>query len=72
MGSVSKKAKKELPAEPGSGSSETESELPSEDDSKYPEDLEDQMKGGTRAGNVCVCVGGQFKGCNGAVPPCSV
>ncbi|KAM9727786.1 cullin-9 [Menidia menidia] len=42
MGSVSKKAKKEPPAD--SGGSETESELPTEDDSKYPEDLEDKMK----------------------------
>uniref|UniRef100_A0A671YDD7 Cullin 7 n=1 Tax=Sparus aurata TaxID=8175 RepID=A0A671YDD7_SPAAU len=44
MGSVSKKAKKELPADSGCGGSETESELPSEDESKYPEDLEDKMK----------------------------
>ncbi|XP_034537275.1 cullin-9 isoform X2 [Notolabrus celidotus] len=44
MGSVSKKAKKELPADSGCGSPEAESELPSEDDSKYPEDLEDKMK----------------------------
>ncbi|XP_069543738.1 cullin-9 isoform X2 [Brachyistius frenatus] len=36
---VSKKAKKELPAD-----SETDSGLPTEDDSKYPEDLEDKMK----------------------------
>lgn len=48
MGSVSKKAKKELPADSGCGSPEMESELPSEDDSKYPEDLEDKMKGGRR------------------------
>ncbi|XP_074503316.1 cullin-9 isoform X3 [Sebastes fasciatus] len=41
---VSKKAKKELPADSGCGSPETENELPSEDDSKYPEDLEDKMK----------------------------
>lgn len=46
MGSVSKKAKKELPADSGCGSPEMESELPSEDDSRYPEDLEDKMKGG--------------------------
>lgn len=46
MGSVSKKAKKELPVDSGFGSSETESELPTEDESKYPEDLEDKMKGG--------------------------
>ncbi|XP_045898689.1 cullin-9 isoform X2 [Micropterus dolomieu] len=44
MGSVSKKAKKELPVDSGFGSSETESELPTEDESKYPEDLEDKMK----------------------------
>uniref|UniRef100_UPI0037E7245D cullin-9 isoform X3 n=1 Tax=Semicossyphus pulcher TaxID=241346 RepID=UPI0037E7245D len=44
MGSVSKKAKKELPADSGCGSPEAESELPSEDDSKYPDDLEDKMK----------------------------
>ncbi|XP_038154264.1 cullin-9 isoform X4 [Cyprinodon tularosa] len=41
-GSVSKKAKKDVPQE--LGSSETESELPEEDDSKYPDDLEDKMK----------------------------
>ncbi|XP_072246533.1 cullin-9 isoform X1 [Leuresthes tenuis] len=44
MGSVSKKAKKELPVDSGCGGSETESELPTEDDSKYPDDLEDKMK----------------------------
>ncbi|KAM8738786.1 cullin-9 isoform 2-T2 [Acanthopagrus schlegelii] len=44
MGSVSKKAKKELPVDSGCGGSETESELPSEDESKYPEDLEDKIK----------------------------
>ncbi|KAM3605984.1 uncharacterized protein V6R79_008521 [Siganus canaliculatus] len=44
MGSVSKKAKKEPPGDSGLGSSETDSELPSEDDSKYPEELEDKMK----------------------------
>ncbi|XP_059215808.1 cullin-9 isoform X2 [Centropristis striata] len=44
MGSVSKKAKKELPVDSGCGSSETDNELPSEDDSKYPEDMEDKMK----------------------------
>ncbi|MEQ2162760.1 hypothetical protein GOODEAATRI_023082, partial [Goodea atripinnis] len=43
-GSISKKAKKELPLD--SGCSETETELPTEDDSKYPDDLEDKMKGG--------------------------
>ncbi|XP_016366141.1 cullin-9-like [Sinocyclocheilus rhinocerous] len=41
MGSVSKKAKKEIPADTGS---ETESELPTEDDTKYPDDLEEKMK----------------------------
>ncbi|XP_074531709.1 cullin-9 isoform X2 [Halichoeres trimaculatus] len=44
MGSVSKKAKKEHPADSGCGSPEAESELPSEDDSKYPDDLEEKMK----------------------------
>ncbi len=48
MASVSKKAKKELPADSGCCSLETESELPSEDDSKYPDDLEDKMKGRRR------------------------
>ncbi|XP_070398905.1 cullin-9 isoform X3 [Nothobranchius furzeri] len=42
MGLVSKKAKKELPED--SGCAETESELPTEDVSRYPEDLEDKMK----------------------------
>uniref|UniRef100_A0A8C1XCK6 Uncharacterized protein n=1 Tax=Cyprinus carpio TaxID=7962 RepID=A0A8C1XCK6_CYPCA len=45
MGSVSKKAKKEIPADTGSCGSETESELPTEDDMKYPDDLEEKMKG---------------------------
>lgn len=45
MGSVSKKAKKEVPADSGFCSSETESELPTEDESKYPDDLESRMKG---------------------------
>uniref|UniRef100_A0A8C2HPV3 Cullin-9 n=1 Tax=Cyprinus carpio TaxID=7962 RepID=A0A8C2HPV3_CYPCA len=45
MGSVSKKAKKEIPADTGSCGSETESELPTEDDTKYPDDLEEKMKG---------------------------
>ncbi|XP_052006826.1 cullin-9-like isoform X3 [Xyrauchen texanus] len=44
IGSVSKKAKKETPADTGSCGSETESELPSEDDTKYPDDLEEKMK----------------------------
>lgn len=42
--SSSKKAKKEAPEDSGCGSPEMESELPSEDDSRYPEDLEDRMK----------------------------
>ncbi|KAM4730256.1 cullin-9 isoform 2-T2 [Anableps anableps] len=41
-GSVSKKAKKDVPLD--SGCCETESELPTEDDSKYPDDMEDKMK----------------------------
>lgn len=45
MGFVSKKAKKEFPVD--LSCMETDSELPSEDESKYPEDLEDKMKGGT-------------------------
>lgn len=45
MGSVSKKAKKEIPADTGNCGSETESELPTEDDTKYPDDLEEKMKG---------------------------
>uniref|UniRef100_A0A8C2E1C0 Uncharacterized protein n=1 Tax=Cyprinus carpio TaxID=7962 RepID=A0A8C2E1C0_CYPCA len=45
MGSVSKKAKKETPADTGGCGSETESELPTEDDTKYPDDLEEKMKG---------------------------
>ncbi|XP_023251440.1 cullin-9 isoform X3 [Seriola lalandi dorsalis] len=44
MASVSKKAKKEISSDSGISSSETESELPTEDDSKYPDDLEDKMK----------------------------
>ncbi|XP_056616045.1 cullin-9 isoform X1 [Triplophysa dalaica] len=44
MGSVSKKAKKETPADVAGCGSETESELPSEDDTKYPDDLEEKMK----------------------------
>ncbi|XP_076018813.1 cullin-9 isoform X2 [Genypterus blacodes] len=43
-GSVSKKAKKELPVDSGFGSLDTESELPTEDDSKYPEDMNEKMK----------------------------
>ncbi|KTF89335.1 hypothetical protein cypCar_00022054 [Cyprinus carpio] len=48
MGSVSKKAKKETPADTGGCGSETESELPTEDDTKYPDDLEEKMKGKRR------------------------
>ncbi|XP_034041458.1 cullin-9 isoform X2 [Thalassophryne amazonica] len=44
VGFVSKKAKKDLPADSGYGISETECELPAEDGSKYPEDLDDKMK----------------------------
>ncbi|XP_029376537.1 cullin-9 [Echeneis naucrates] len=44
MASGSKKAKKEISSDSGISSSETESELPTEDDSKYPADLEDKMK----------------------------
>ncbi|XP_029927070.1 cullin-9 isoform X2 [Myripristis murdjan] len=44
MGSVSKKAKKEPPVDSAFGSLDTESELPTEDDSKYPEDLDEKMK----------------------------
>ncbi|XP_059374070.1 cullin-9-like isoform X6 [Carassius carassius] len=44
MGSVSKKAKKEIPADTSGCGSETESELPTEDDTKYPDDLEEKMK----------------------------
>lgn len=47
MGSVSKKAKKETPADVSGCGSETESELPNEDDTKYPDDLEEKMKGKT-------------------------
>lgn len=45
MASVSKKAKKEVTMDTGVGSWETESELPTEDESRYPDDLEDKMKG---------------------------
>ncbi|XP_048126198.1 cullin-9 [Alosa alosa] len=46
MGSVSKKPKKEPTADGGAsgGGSDTESELPTEDEAKYPEDLEEKMK----------------------------
>uniref|UniRef100_A0A672L7U5 Cullin-9-like n=1 Tax=Sinocyclocheilus grahami TaxID=75366 RepID=A0A672L7U5_SINGR len=54
MGSVSKKAKKEIPADTGSGGSETESELPTEDDTKYPDDLDEKMKGKPL---LCKCCG---------------
>ena len=47
MGSVSKKPKKEILADSGFASYDTESELP-DDETKYPEDLEEKMKG------VCV------------------
>lgn len=41
---VSKKPKKEIPVDNGSCSSDAESELPAEDETKYPEDLEEKMK----------------------------
>ncbi|KAM6956528.1 cullin-9 [Aplochiton taeniatus] len=44
MGSMSKKPKKELPVDSGCGSTDTESELPTEDETKYPADLEEKMK----------------------------
>ncbi|XP_064174037.1 cullin-9 isoform X3 [Anguilla rostrata] len=45
LGSVSKKPKKEAPSDSGNcSSSDAESELPKEDESKYPEDLEEKMK----------------------------
>lgn len=44
-GCVSKKPKKEIPVNNGSCNSDTESELPTEDEMKYPEDLEEKMKG---------------------------
>lgn len=44
-GCVSKKPKKEIPVDNGSCNSDTESELPTEDETKYPEDLEEKMKG---------------------------
>ncbi|TSK42124.1 Cullin-9 [Bagarius yarrelli] len=43
-GCVSKKPKKEFPIDKGSCNSDTESELPAEDETKYPEDLEEKMK----------------------------
>ncbi|XP_072565921.1 cullin-9 isoform X4 [Paramormyrops kingsleyae] len=43
LGSVSKKAKKDIPLEPGTGY-DTESELPKEDDPKDPEELEEKIK----------------------------
>ncbi|XP_062852004.1 cullin-9 isoform X2 [Trichomycterus rosablanca] len=43
-GCASKKAKKEIPAETNISSSDTESELPTEDETKYPEDLQEKMK----------------------------
>ncbi|XP_058506927.1 cullin-9 isoform X4 [Solea solea] len=44
VASVSKKPKKDSPVDSGISSSETESELPTEDVSRYPEDLEDKIK----------------------------
>lgn len=45
MASVSKKAKKEVTMDTSVGGWETESELPTDDESRYPDDLEDKMKG---------------------------
>lgn len=45
MGSVSKKVRKEPPPDSSCNSQDVENELPSEDDSKFLEDLEDKMKG---------------------------
>lgn len=45
MGSVSKKVRKEPPPDSSCSSQDVENELPSEDDSKFLEDLEDKMKG---------------------------
>lgn len=45
-GCASKKPKKEIPVDNASCNSDTESELPAEDETKYPEDLEEKMKGG--------------------------
>ena len=43
---VAKKANKEaLPGDSGCGSPDAEGELPAEDESTYPQDLEDKMKG---------------------------
>lgn len=50
MGSVSKKAKKEIPADSGLGSTESDSEQPTDSDRKYPDDLEDKMKSGSWEG----------------------
>lgn len=46
MGSVSKKVRKEPPPDSSCSSQDVENELPSEDDGKFLEDLEDKMKGG--------------------------
>lgn len=45
LGSVSKKVRKEPPDDSSSSNQEVENELPSEDDGKFLEDLEDKMKG---------------------------
>uniref|UniRef100_A0A3P8YLH1 Cullin 7 n=1 Tax=Esox lucius TaxID=8010 RepID=A0A3P8YLH1_ESOLU len=50
MGSLSKKPKKESPMDFGSDS---ESELPMEDESNYPDDLEEKMKGCDRLPHLC-------------------
>ncbi|XP_061547027.1 cullin-9 [Phycodurus eques] len=44
MASVSKRAKKELPADSSCAGPDVESELPQEDFSKYPDGLEEKMK----------------------------
>lgn len=52
MGSVSKKVRKEPPPDSSCSSQDVENELPSEDDSKFLEDLEDKMKGQNSKGGV--------------------
>lgn len=52
MGSVSKKVRKEPPPDSSCSSQDVENELPSEDDSKFLEDLEDKMKGQNPKGGL--------------------
>lgn len=52
MGSVSKKVRMEPPPNSSCSSQDVENELPSEDDSKFLEDLEDKMKGQNPKGVV--------------------